>query len=75
MEKTTENITNSLLKEISGKEIKDFKGAYNIRVDCGSIARQSSENIKIETKKDNPQKKMHAYKLMKKNFLYHLQII
>ena len=54
MEKTTENITNSLLKEISGKEIKDFKGAYNIRVDCGSIARQSSENIKIETKKDNP---------------------
>lgn len=54
MEKTTENIANSLLKEISGKEIKDFKGAYNIRVDCGSLARQSSENIKIETKKDNP---------------------
>ncbi len=31
-----------------------YKGAYNIREDSGCAGRQSSENIKIEPKQDNP---------------------
>ena len=32
----------------------DLKGAYNIREDGGCAARQSTENIKIESKTDLP---------------------
>lgn len=47
------SITEALLSRIS--DWKDnFKGAYNIREDGGCAARQSSENIKIEPKHDNP---------------------
>ena len=33
---------------------ENFKGAYNIREDGGCAARQSTENIKIESKEDGP---------------------
>ena len=46
-------ITNSLLGMISDWN-GGFKGAYNIREDSGCAARQSSENIKIESKTDEP---------------------
>lgn len=47
------NITSKLLGLVSDWKI-DFKGAYNIREDSGCAGRQSSENIKIEPKTDNP---------------------
>ena len=46
-------ITSSLLGMISDWN-GGFKGAYNIREDSGCAARQSSENIKIESKTDEP---------------------
>ena len=46
-------ITSSLLGMISNGN-GGFKGAYNIREDSGCAARQSSENIKIESKTDEP---------------------
>lgn len=46
-------ITSGLLNVVSDWN-GSFKGAYNIREDGGCAGRQSSENIKIEPKKDNP---------------------
>lgn len=45
-------VTEKLLNIVSGWDGKDFKGAYNIREDSGCAGRQSTENIKIETKED-----------------------
>lgn len=45
--------TRELLKTISDFK-GDFKGAYNIRENGGCAGRQSSENIIIESKTDNP---------------------
>jgi Fe-S cluster assembly scaffold protein SufB len=45
------DITKQLLKEVTGLEEMP-KGAYNIRDNSQSIARQSSENIKIVGKED-----------------------
>lgn len=52
--KEVDKQTDSLLREISDWDGEEFKGAYNIRVNCGSIGRKSTENIKIESKTDNP---------------------
>lgn len=41
-----------LLKEITGVENGEFKGAYNIRKDGQGIERKVTENINIVTKKD-----------------------
>ena len=47
------NITDELLKIVSNMP-SDFKGAFNIREDSGCAGRRSSENIRIESKTDNP---------------------
>ena len=47
-----DNIDTNLLKEITGIENSEFKGAYNIRKDGQSVQRQLTENINIVTKKD-----------------------
>ena len=44
--------TKELLQTVTG-EI-DFAGAFNIRSNSGCIGRQSTENIQIESKTDNP---------------------
>lgn len=46
------NVDIDLLKEITGVENGEFKGAYNIRKDGQGIERQVTENINIVTKKD-----------------------
>ena len=46
MNKTETN----LLKEITGIESGEFKGAYNIRKDGQGVERQITENINIVTK-------------------------
>ncbi len=57
MNKTTEKI----LKTVSGFKGK-FEGAYNIREDGQCAGRQSSKNIKIESKEDGPGLIIHKYK-------------
>ncbi len=47
------NITEKLLGVVSEWD-GSYKGAYNIREDGGCAGRQSSENVKIESKQDNP---------------------
>lgn len=47
------SITEQLLSVVSDWD-GSYKGAYNIREDGGCAGRQSSENIKIEPKNDNP---------------------
>jgi len=47
------DITEKLLEIVSDWDGK-FKGAYNIRENSGCAGRQSSENIRIESKTDNP---------------------
>ena len=46
-------VTKELLKAVSDWEGK-FEGAFNIREDGACAGRQSSDNIKIESKTDNP---------------------
>ena len=46
-------ITEDLLRQISEWD-GEFKGAYNIREDGACAGRMSSDNIKIESKKDQP---------------------
>lgn len=48
------SVTADLLKVISDYDGVSFKGAYNIREDSKCAGRQSSENIIIESKTDNP---------------------
>ena len=52
------NITQSLLSILSDWK-GEFKGAFNIREDGGCAGRQSSTNIKIESKKDLPGLDIH----------------
>ena len=52
------NITETMLKEISNWN-GSFKGAYNIRENGCSVGRQSSENIKIDSKTDEPGLDIH----------------
>ena len=52
------NVTQSLLSILSDFK-GEFKGAFNIREDGGSAGRQSSANIKIESKKDLPGLEIH----------------
>ena len=47
------DITEKLLEIVSDWDGK-FKGAYNIRENSGCAGRQYSENIRIESKTDNP---------------------
>ena len=49
-----DSITEMLLGIVADRKIPEFKGAYNIRENRGCAGRQSSENIKIENKPDNP---------------------
>ena len=49
-----DSITEMLLGIVAERKIPEFKGAYNIRENSGCAGRQSSENIKIENKPDNP---------------------
>ena len=49
-----DSITEMLLGIVADRKIPEFKGAYNIRENSGCAGRQSSENIKIENKLDNP---------------------
>lgn len=51
-------ITEELLKQVSDWK-GTFKGAYNIREDGGCVGRQSSENIKIESKPDGTGLEIH----------------
>lgn len=47
-------VTERLLKLVSDWKGGAFDGAYNIRENGGCVGRQSSENIKIESKQDKP---------------------
>ena len=47
-----ENLDIDLLKEITGTENGEFKGAYNIRKDGQGIERKITENVNIVTKTD-----------------------
>lgn len=49
-----DSITEKLLGIVSERNVISFKGAYNIRENSGCAGRQSSENIRIENKSDNP---------------------
>lgn len=51
-------ITETLLRIVSEYD-GDFKGAFNIREDGMCAGRQSSENVKIESKKDKPGLEIH----------------
>lgn len=55
------DITEKLLEIVSDWDGK-FKGAYNIRENSGCAGRQSSENIRIESKTDQP-RNQHFYQL------------
>ena len=46
--------TADLLKTVTGVDADKFAGAFNIRSNCTSLGRRSTENIKIESKTDNP---------------------
>lgn len=54
-----EKITDRLLKIVS-EFTGEFKGAYNIRENGQCAGRQSSENIKIESKEDTPGLVIHV---------------
>lgn len=51
-------ITETLLRIVSEYD-GDFKGAFNIREDGGCAGRQSTEHVKIESKKDKPGLEIH----------------
>ena len=51
-------ITETLMRIVSEYD-GDLKGAYNIREDGGCAARQSTENIRIESKEDKPGLEVH----------------
>ena len=52
------SVTEELLKLVSSWN-GSFKGAFNIREDGGCAGRQSTEHIKIDTKKDLPGLDIH----------------
>ncbi len=51
--------TGELLKTISGFDPEHIAGAFNIRSNGGCLGRQSSKNIRIESKTDNPGLDIH----------------
>ena len=53
-EKKMDQNTVDLLKLIADFDGEGFNGAFNIRGNCTSLARKSTENIVIEPKKDQP---------------------
>ncbi|MBR4236122.1 MAG: SufD family Fe-S cluster assembly protein [Clostridia bacterium] len=53
-----DNVTENLLRLVSDWDGK-YKGAYNIRVDGTCAGRQSSDNIAILSKQDNPGLDIH----------------
>ena len=55
MDKSTSELL-KIIADYSG----NFNGAFNIRSNCASLGRKSSENIKIETKADNPGLDIHV---------------
>ena len=58
--KTMNEITKKLLEIVSDYKENGFKGAYNIREDGQCAGRVSSENIKIDSKTDNPGLDIHV---------------
>ena len=62
-------ITEELLKQVSDYK-GEFKGAYNIREDGGCVGRQSSENIKIESKPDGSGLEIHISPEAQKETVY-----
>ena len=51
--------TADLLKTVTGLDMSAFTGAYNIRSNCMSLGRQSTDNVKIDSKTDNPGLDIH----------------
>lgn len=68
------NMVKKLLKEITGIEDKEFKGAFNIRKDGQSVKRQITENINIVTKKDVSGIDIHVKENTKSEFI-HIPVI
>ena len=62
-------ITEEILKQVSDWN-GTFKGAYNIREDGGCVGRQSSENIKIESKADGSGLEIHISSKAQKETVY-----
>ena len=46
--------TADLLKIVADYDGSEFKGAFNIRSNCTSLGRRSTDKIKIESKEDDP---------------------
>ena len=61
--------TEEILKQVSDWN-GTFKGAYNIREDGGCVGRQSSENIKIESKADGSGLEIHISSKAQKETVY-----
>ena len=51
--------TAELLKTVTGFDGSDFKGAFNIRSNCMSLGRRSTENVRIDSKTDDPGLDIH----------------
>lgn len=51
--------TTDLLKTIADFDGVSFKGAFNIRSNCMSLGRQSTDNIRIDSKPDDPGLDIH----------------
>ena len=51
--------TADLLKQVADFDGISFKGAFNIRSNCMSLGRQSTDNVKIDSKTDNPGLDIH----------------
>ncbi len=54
-----DDTTKDLLKTISGLDPERIASAFNIRSNGGCLGRQSSKNIKIDSKTDNPGLDIH----------------
>ena len=56
---TIDKDTADLLKTVTGPDMSAFTGAYNIRSNCMSLGRQSTDNVKIDSNTDNPGLDIH----------------
>lgn len=55
IKKTTEELLEIVSElTVTGKLDEDFDGAYNIREDCQSIARRSTEHIRLDDRPEGP---------------------
>ena len=54
-----DKITNELLGIVADFDGESFKGAFNIRSNCQSLGRASTENIKIDSKEGTPGLEIH----------------